>query len=149
VDIEAASKHLFSHRIEAIYDRWCELTRWAAGICSPDGPLDVDSLGAPSPYPRQVFAIGLNYRGHADEAGSQVPDFPQTFTKFPTSIAGPRSVVELPSEFVDWEVELVLVIGRRAYQVSEHTAWECVAGLTVGQDLSDRRVQMPMPCSSA
>jgi 2-keto-4-pentenoate hydratase/2-oxohepta-3-ene-1,7-dioic acid hydratase in catechol pathway len=146
-DVEAVSKGLFSHRIETLYDRWDEFTRWATGVSSADSPLDPGSLEAPSPRPRQVFAIGLNYVSHADEASSKAPDFPQTFTKFPTCITGPRASVELPSDFVDWEVELVTVIGRRGYQVPEHAAWDCVAGLMIGQDLSERVVQMrpPMP----
>ena len=70
------------------------------------------ALLAPVPFPRQVFAIGLNYAAHAAEAGVGIPTFPPTFTKFPTCLTGPGATVELPSEFVDWEVELVVVIGR-------------------------------------
>jgi 2-keto-4-pentenoate hydratase/2-oxohepta-3-ene-1,7-dioic acid hydratase in catechol pathway len=88
-----------------------------------------------------VFAIGLNYRDHAAESGMPVPDAPATFTKFPTCITGPCADVELPSTAVDWEVELVVVIGLRAHRVAEGAAWTHVAGLTVGQDLSERIVQ--------
>jgi 2,4-diketo-3-deoxy-L-fuconate hydrolase len=67
------------------------------------------------------------------------------FTKFPTSITGPNATVELPSGNVDWEVELVVAIGRRAHRVSEEAAWGHVAGLMVGQDLSERVVQLAGP----
>ena len=100
---------------------------------------------APVPRPRQVFAIGLNYAAHAAEAGVESPTFPPTFTKFPTCLTGPDATVELPSEFVDWEVELVVVIGRLAHEVAEGNGWSHVAGLTVGQDLSERIVQTRPP----
>ena len=100
-----------------------------------------DGPGCPSPSPRQVFGIGLNYRSHAEETGLQVPEIPAVFTKFPACLAGPDSTVELPADTVDWEVELVVVIGRRADRVAESEAWAHVAGLCVGQDLSERTVQ--------
>jgi 2-keto-4-pentenoate hydratase/2-oxohepta-3-ene-1,7-dioic acid hydratase in catechol pathway len=96
-------------------------------------------------YPIQVFGIGLNYRDHAAESGVVAPDSPAVFTKFPTCLAGPTATIELPSTSVDWEVELVVVIGRRADRVSEADAWSHVAGLTVGQDISERAVQMAGP----
>jgi 2-keto-4-pentenoate hydratase/2-oxohepta-3-ene-1,7-dioic acid hydratase in catechol pathway len=92
-----------------------------------------------------VFAIGMNYAAHAAEAGVKNPTFPPTFTKFPTCLAGPDATVELPTEFVDWEVELVVVVGRHAYEVAEGDGWSYVAGLTVGQDLSERIVQTRPP----
>ena len=68
-------------------------------------------------------------------------DVPATFTKFPASLAGPYDDVEIVGETVDWEVELVAVIGRTADRVAEDDAWAHVAGLTVGQDISDRHLQ--------
>jgi len=92
-----------------------------------------------------VFAIGLNYREHAAESGFAVPDtLPPVFTKFPTAITGPISTVAMPAGgHTDWEVELVAVIGTRAYRAP--ASWEHVAGLTVGQDLSERITQMTGP----
>ena len=78
--------------------------------------FDAAALGAPVPRPRQVFAIGLNYAEHAAEAGYPPDAMPVTFTKFPTSIVGQDEVVELPEGNVDWEVELVVVIGREGAQ---------------------------------
>ncbi len=93
------------------------------------------------PRPPQVFGIGLNYRDHAEEAGLELPKDLLVFTKFPSSITGPHAEVSLPSDRVDWEVELVVVIGTEGHQVSVDRAWDHVAGLTVGQDLSERQVQ--------
>ena len=87
----------------------------------------------------------MNYAAHAAEAGLENPTFPPTFTKFPTCLTGPDATVELPSEFVDWEVELVVVIGQLAYDVAIGDGWRHVAGLTVGQDLSERIVQTRPP----
>ena len=72
----------------------------------------------------------------------ELPTTPLTFTKFPSCIAGPEAKVRVATDRVDWEVELVAVIGRRAHLVDADSAWDHVAGLTVGQDLSARDVQM-------
>jgi 2-keto-4-pentenoate hydratase/2-oxohepta-3-ene-1,7-dioic acid hydratase in catechol pathway len=95
-----------------------------------------------SPRPRQIFAVGLNYVDHAAESGLSLPEQPMIFTKFASCLAGPYGDIVLPSATVDWEIELVVVIGRAAAGVREANAWDHVAGLTVGQDLSDREVQM-------
>ncbi|MGA6160354.1 fumarylacetoacetate hydrolase family protein [Stenotrophomonas sp. NPDC087984] len=98
-----------------------------------------------SPTPRQVFAIGLNYRGHAEEASLAAPESPSVFTKFATSLTGPDTQLRLPSGRVDWEAELVVVMGRRAEHVAAGDAWSYVAGLTAGQDYSEREVQSVGP----
>ena len=67
------------------------------------------------------------------------------FTKFPSCIAGPTSEIPVGSETVDWEVELVVVLGRTAHRLGVDRAWDHVAGLMVGQDISDRAVQMRPP----
>jgi 2,4-diketo-3-deoxy-L-fuconate hydrolase len=99
-------------------------------------------LGAPVPQPRQAFGIGLNYRDHAGESGAPLPPAPLTFTKFPSCIAGPEADIPLSGEMVDWEVEIVAVIGDEVSHVAASEAWGAVAGLTLGQDISDRAVQM-------
>jgi 2-keto-4-pentenoate hydratase/2-oxohepta-3-ene-1,7-dioic acid hydratase in catechol pathway len=142
VDVERASDGRFSSRPAEVFEDWDAFASWAhstdlSGAASVSG-----AHGAPSPSPRQVFAIGLNYADHAAESGVPVPDFPPTFTKFASAIAGPDDDVVLPSEHADWEAELVVVIGRRAHDVTADRAWDHVAGLTTGQDYSERRVQM-------
>ena len=93
------------------------------------------------PRPRQVFAIGINYAEHAAEAGYPAGSLPITFTKFPSSLTGPDAQVELPPGNVDWEVELVVVVGKGGKNISREDAWSHIAGLTVGQDLSERIAQ--------
>ena len=142
IDVEIASGGRFGRDPQAVYAQWPAFREWADHApAGPVTPIENEDLGPPAPRPAQVFAIGMNYRDHAAETGLPVPDSPATFTKFPTCIAAPFADVALPSEVVDWEVELVVVIGVRAYQVSSGSAWDHVAGVTVGQDLSERIVQ--------
>ncbi|MBA3483901.1 MAG: fumarylacetoacetate hydrolase family protein [Pirellulales bacterium] len=104
-------------------------------------------LLAPIPDPRKVIGIGLNYRDHAIESGMAIPTEPVVFGKFSSSIIGPAEAIELPatSEEVDYEAELVVVIGRRASRVSESQARAYVAGYTVGNDVSARDWQLRKP----
>jgi 2,4-diketo-3-deoxy-L-fuconate hydrolase len=142
VDVASASNGRFGPDILPIYDHWTEFVEFAETLDGADSvPFDDTDLGPPVPLPRQVFAIGLNYRAHAEESGMAAPEVPATFTKFPASLTGPFDDVELAGATVDWEVELVVVMGRRADRVPEADAWAHVAGLTVGQDLSERTVQ--------
>lgn len=143
IDLATASNGRFGPDVMAVYEQWPAVAELAATLDPATAePFDETSLGAPVPAPRQVFAIGLNYRAHAAEANMVVPDVPATFTKFPACINSPFGDVELSGDTVDWEVELVVVIGTRADRVAEADAWAHVAGLTVGQDVSDRTVQM-------
>jgi 2-keto-4-pentenoate hydratase/2-oxohepta-3-ene-1,7-dioic acid hydratase in catechol pathway len=109
---------------------------------APTGALDEVTPAAPVPTPRQVFGIGLNYRDHAGESGMELPPAPLTFTKFPSSITGPNDDIPLSGALVDWEAEIVVVIGTRCSHVPLDDAWSVVAGLTLGQDISDREVQL-------
>jgi 2-keto-4-pentenoate hydratase/2-oxohepta-3-ene-1,7-dioic acid hydratase in catechol pathway len=146
VDVADASDNLFGPQVQDIYERFDEFREWAASEALPAGRrFDLAELGAPAPHPRQLLAIGLNYSEHASESGFAAPPSPAVFTKFVTSIAGPFAEVALPPGNVDWEVELVVVIGRRAFHVREPEAWSHVAGLTVGQDISERVLQMVGP----
>lgn len=70
-----------------------------------------------------------------------IPEVPAVFTKFPACLAGPFDDIEVVGDTTDWEVELVAVIGRRAERVASNDAWGHVAGLTIGQDVSDRTLQ--------
>jgi 2,4-diketo-3-deoxy-L-fuconate hydrolase len=142
-DLEQRSEGRFSADPMAAIARFAELADWAAGLdpAGGDSPLDVDALGPCVPRPQKVFGIGLNYRDHAAEADLPIPQQPLVFTKFPSCLVGPTADVALTSDRVDWEVELVVVIGRGGARIAEADALASVAGYCVGQDISDRRLQ--------
>ncbi|MFN5603012.1 MAG: fumarylacetoacetate hydrolase family protein [Actinomycetes bacterium] len=98
-------------------------------------------LGVCVPRPSKVFGIGLNYKSHASESKMELPPAPLTFTKFPSCLVGPTDDVVLSGDTVDWEVELVVVIGKGGRRIARESAWSHVAGITLGQDISDRVVQ--------
>lgn len=139
-DVHKASDGAFGPDLPSIYRDWEAFRAWAASIeLGADVTFEVEDLQAPSPAPPQVFAIGLNYEEHARETGFDAPtDLPPVFAKFASSLTGPTGEIDLPEGNVDWEVEVVAVIGRAAHRVSAEHAWDHVAGLTVGQDLSER-----------
>ena len=148
VDVWQASEGRFESDPQAVYDRWADFRAWAAQADLPAGTeFAAADLGAPAPAPRQLLAAGLNYRDHAGESGFEVPEgLPPVFTKFASSITGPVTTVRLPAGgHTDWEIELVAVIGARAWRVAESDAWRHVAGLTAGQDLSERISQLAGP----
>lgn len=148
IDVERASNGTFAADPQAVYERWDEFRTWAAGADLPTGaPFEAADLRSPVPAPRQTLAIGLNYRDHAAESGFVAPEgLPPVFTKYVTSISGPVTEVALPpGGNTDWEVELVAVISDRAEKVAEADAWSHIAGLAVGQDISERVVQLAGP----
>ena len=142
VDLERRSDGRFgSDPMDAIR-RWDELRDVAADWLDDRGERVSDGeLGPCVPRPAKVFAIGLNYTDHIAEMGHEVPTAPVVFTKFPSCLTGPGAVVELSGDTVDWEVELVVVIGRGGRRIERPDALSHVAGYTIGQDLSDRTVQ--------
>jgi 2-keto-4-pentenoate hydratase/2-oxohepta-3-ene-1,7-dioic acid hydratase in catechol pathway len=103
-------------------------------------PLDAIKLTAPIPRPGKVLAIGLNYRAHVAETGREVPPHQIWFNKQRTCICGPFDVIDKPvaSDMVDYEGELVVVIGRRCRHVPADRAHEVIAGYMVGNDVSVR-----------
>jgi len=141
VDVAEASGGRFGPDPMRVFDDWSAFATWADGVTTGTAPLVEAELRCPVPAPRQVFAIGLNYKSHAEESGMAVPSVPATFTKFPASLSGPFDDIEIVGGAIDWEVELVAVIGTYADRVSESDAWSHVAGLTIGQDISDRALQ--------
>lgn len=143
IDVERRSDGRFGADPMALFARWGEFADWAASLDPHDGddPLVESSLLACVPGPQKVFGIGLNYRDHAAEADLPIPEQPLVFTKFPNCLVGPTADVILTSDRVDWEVELVVVIGRGGTAIPEASAFDAVAGYCVGQDISDRRMQ--------
>lgn len=147
VDVEKASQGLFGPDPTTIYRTWTGFVAWASSTALPVGtPYDDADLGAPVPESGQVFAIGLNYKGHALESGmNELPVEPPVFTTFRSSITGPYGDLELPSDTVDWEAELAVVIGTEARFVDADRAWDHVAGITIAQDYSERTRQLVPP----
>lgn len=113
------------------------------GIRTSDRPLPDGQLVLPW-RPGKIVAIGLNYRDHIAEAGLEEPARPLVFAKFPSSAIGPDEAIVIDSRLtarVDWEVELGVVIGRRATRVAAADALDHVFGYTVANDVSARDVQ--------
>ena len=119
-DIAEASGGRFSGDVQATYASWPDLIDWYASDFDPKGLTPVEGrLGAPAPAPSQAFGIGVNYADHAQEAAFALPKAPLVFPKFASCIVSPEQRLPLDADTVDWEVELVVVIGRTARRVSE------------------------------
>ncbi|WP_425638227.1 fumarylacetoacetate hydrolase family protein [Algoriphagus yeomjeoni] len=101
-------------------------------------------LGSPIARPSKIICIGLNYRKHAIESGMAVPEVPIIFMKATSSLCGPFDPILIPKNSVktDWEVELAVVIGKRAKYVSKENAMDYVAGYCVHNDVSERDFQL-------
>lgn len=146
VDVERASGGRLPSDPKNAIEVWQDLVAWnkAKGWSSADiFEAQESDFGPPVPMPGQIFAVGLNYSEHAKESrmvGNN--STPLTFTKFRSSVCGPQTKLSLPTNTVDWEIELVVVIGRSARCLSPESAWDAVAGLTLGQDISERTLQM-------
>lgn len=119
----------------------------AEAAARPDAvryPAASAKLLAPIPDPPKVICIGLNYRDHAAESGAPIPREPVVFSKFATAIIGPGEAIRLPavSREVDYEAELVLVVGKRGRHLSAAAALDHLAGCTIGHDVSARDWQL-------
>ncbi len=113
----------------------------------PETADEVDAdvrLGAPVKRPGKIICIGLNYRKHAEESGMAIPTEPVVFFKATSSITGPNDKIVIPknSKKTDWEVELAVVIGKRANYVSKEEALDHVAGYVLHNDVSEREFQL-------
>ena len=109
-----------------------------------DAPaLEGAALGPPVPRPSKILAIGLNYRGHAEESGLEIPTEPVVFTKLPSALVGGAAAKVIPPGRppVGWGGGRGGVVGRRGKRIAEADAWSYVAGVTGGQDVSDREEQ--------
>jgi len=106
------------------------------------------TLEAPITDPQKIVCLGLNYRDHAEETGQEIPTAPMWFAKFANSLSGSGQEIVLPAahaEYVDYEAELALVIGRRAKNVSVADALDHIAGAMPFNDVSARDLQMQNP----
>ncbi|HLH66982.1 MAG TPA: fumarylacetoacetate hydrolase family protein [Solirubrobacteraceae bacterium] len=143
IDVNLASRGAIPSEPDLAYEHWDEVRRLAEDPPDDAAQVTVEQglLRSPSPRPRQVFGVGVNYADHGDEAGMAAPEVPLIFTKLTTAVTGPFARIPLSSATVDWEAEIAVVIGRRAERVDASRAWSHVAGITAGQDLSDRDIQ--------
>jgi len=122
-----------------------ELRRWAEkdGASAPRVAAPV-RLGPPICRPSKIVCIGLNYRDHAAESKMEIPKEPVIFFKATTSLVGPNDALVIPRKAtkVDWEVELAVVIGKKALYVAKEKALEHVAGYALHNDYSERSFQL-------
>jgi 2-keto-4-pentenoate hydratase/2-oxohepta-3-ene-1,7-dioic acid hydratase in catechol pathway len=120
------------------------LGRWYAEHAAECPSVGADErIGPPILRPSKIVCVGLNYRAHAEETGGKLPPEPMLFTKASTALAGPYDDLPLPrgSKKTDWEVELALVIGKRARYIEKARALEHVAGFALLNDYSEREHQ--------
>ena len=123
----------------------------AAWSALAGGKVTYDPAGSrllpPVPDPRKIICIGLNYRDHAAESGVPVPSEPVLFSKYPTTLIGHLESIVLPrvSKEVDYEAELVVVIGQGGRHIAREHAREHVGGYTIGHDVSARDWQLTKP----
>jgi 2-keto-4-pentenoate hydratase/2-oxohepta-3-ene-1,7-dioic acid hydratase in catechol pathway len=141
--------------VSAFAEDWNEEFFGSDGLARLDGWLannaarcpvveDDTRLGPCVARPSKIICIGLNYAGHVRETGAAMPSEPVVFFKSTTSLCGPNDDLVIPpgSEKTDWEVELAIVIGKRASYVTEKSALEYVAGYTLHNDYSERNWQL-------
>lgn len=145
----AAGVHVPTRTTELLADwEWRRKVDFAVEYARSTGvgvrdPADL-TRAAPVDTPGKVLCVGLNYRDHAEEGDNPIPDEPVLFSKFPTSVVGPDDPVRWDPEYtekVDYEAELVAVIGEQARRVDPEDAMDHVAGFTVGNDVSARDLQ--------
>lgn len=122
------------------------VARLAAFIKDKQLPEITDDvrLGSPIVRPSKIVCIGLNYADHAKETNAPLPPEPVIFMKASTAIVGPNDNIVIPKNSVktDWEVELAVVIGKKASYVDEATAMDYVAGYVLHNDVSEREFQL-------
>ncbi len=125
-----------------------QLGERAAGSGAPRTPLSAATLAAPVPNPQKIICIGLNYRDHAEESGQEIPQAPMWFAKFQNSLIGSGAPIVLPKahpDYVDYEAELALVIGRPGHSIPEAQALDHIAGVMPFNDVTARDLQLQNP----
>jgi len=148
IDLRAIDSDLPATLTELLADE-NGLSRAAMALArgAADAKRITGTLAAPIPRPGKVLCIGLNYRDHAAESGMAIPAEPVCFSKFSSAVIGPETPIRLPrvAERVDYEAELVAVIGRPGKNIAPARALEHVAGYMNGNDVSARDWQIGRP----
>jgi len=136
---EDYNEHFFQTEGLQRLESWFNMHREVCKVISQDV-----RLGPPVARPSKLICIGLNYAGHALESGLEIPREPVVFFKATSAICGPNDDLIIPkgSKKTDWEVELALVIGRRANYVSKEKAMDHVVGYLLHNDYSEREYQI-------
>jgi 2-keto-4-pentenoate hydratase/2-oxohepta-3-ene-1,7-dioic acid hydratase in catechol pathway len=150
VDVESASGGAISSDPMVLADLSVHArlkTLSEAAVLAELPVLDESTLGAPIPRPTKVIALALNYASHVIESGKTMPDEPHVMVKFPSSICGPFDTIIAPEgrPMIDFEAEIVLVVGKTCKAVSEEDGWDVIAGVMAGNDISDRGEQFRPP----
>ncbi len=137
--VEDYNEHFFTNDGVILLEQWLEKN---LNTC----PIIADNirLGAPIFRPSKIICVGLNYAKHAAESGMDVPKEPVLFFKSSSAIVGPFDPIVIPkgSEKTDWEVELAVIIGKKASYVSKENALSHVAGYVLHNDVSERAFQL-------
>ena len=141
IDVARASNESLPADPMACFPLWNELRALAAQTTAQATTIPLERLDCPVPRPRQLFAVGLNYKRHAEEMGSPLPKQPLIFAKFQSSLHAPYASIAIVAETCDYESEVVVVIGTGGKNISKSSAWQHIAGLCAGQDVSDRTLQ--------
>lgn len=149
IDVEKASEGRFSSDTGVLVGQLEQVRSWfdeqhpdVTESTTLERVMRDSGLGPVIAQPGQVFAIGLNYRTHAKEMALTLPTKPMVFTKFPSSVAGANASFSIVSAKTDWESELVVVFAKRGRHLALDESLTYVAGYCVGQDLSDRELQL-------
>src|ERR1700677_4138401 len=149
IDIATASNGAFSASVDKCVGQLDTLRTWfqsaQPAVTSDTKPTDLYGdarLGPVVTSPQQIFAVGLNYRHHAAEMNMTLPSEPMVFTKFVSSLCGPNDELPVRGDTTDFEAELVIVIGKRSRNLSLDDALSVIGGYCVGQDFSERSLQM-------
>ena len=134
-----------TNELIANWSTWGERAQRLSEDLAPSD--QVLTLLCPLTDPKKILCIGLNYRDHAIETGASIPSEPVVFCKMPTAMIGPNEPILLPkvSQEVDYEAELVVVIGKKLRHASEQQASEGIFGYSVGHDVSARDWQKNKP----
>jgi 2-keto-4-pentenoate hydratase/2-oxohepta-3-ene-1,7-dioic acid hydratase in catechol pathway len=149
VCLSRAAPNLARDMIDLI-SRWREVERVVQGIAqaaSQTVELSKVKLAAPVPRPGKIMAIGLNYADHIAETNAAKPEHQIWFSKMPTAVNGPSDPIEIPREgqSVDYEAELVVVIGKHGRHISRADATSHVFGFCCGNDVTERAWQFQTP----
>jgi 2-keto-4-pentenoate hydratase/2-oxohepta-3-ene-1,7-dioic acid hydratase in catechol pathway len=141
---------MFPATMMGLIARWAELERDARSIVKEQQfahELRAVHLKAPVPRPGKLMAIGLNYADHVKETGAETPKEQTWFCKQPTAVNGPFDAIQIPkaSSMIDWEAELVVVIGKGGRHIAKDKAREHIFGYCCGNDVSARDWQNRTP----